>query len=66
MRDINAERLETLQWAMQQGFLVGQRHGNGFSALIGIDDDRTFAWGESLAALADQLGRIRARMEAKP
>ena len=66
MKDLNAERLEAMEWAMREGFLLGQRHGHGFSALTGIDEDRTFAWGESLPTLADQLVRIRERMEARP
>ena len=65
MEDINAKRLDALEWAMGKGLAICEDYRGGFRASAEFDEDKSFAKAETLRALADELGRIKARMEGK-
>lgn len=63
---INAERLEALEWAMRNGLAITESYKGGFGAVSDLDQNSHWAHKPTLADLADELIRIRERMEAKP
>lgn len=65
MEDINAKRLEAIEWAIEAGHVITQDH-RGFFIATGDEDSEPFAKHGSLRGLADELGRIRERIERKP
>ena len=64
MEDINAKRLEALEWAMSKGLAIMESYKGGFGAVADLDQSRHWAHKPRLAALADELARIKERMEA--
>lgn len=65
MKDINAERLEALEWAVWVGYVIMDR--DGFFVATSNDETKPRLGGKgSLRALADELAQMRARVEGKP
>lgn len=59
-------RVQALEWALGAGLAITESYRGGFVASAEFDEDKVFERGETLADLADELARIRERMEAKP